>query len=430
MISSDLMKCRRLIIPALFIISVSALAHAQITIDMCYDKAVRNYPLYAQYDLSSLSENYSVENAHRGYLPQVSVSAKGSYQSDTTGIPLNVPGMSLPGMSRDQYMLSLDASQTVWDGGAVSAAVKNIKARSYYEKKKTEADLYSIRERVNQLFFGILLIDEKLSRNGILTKELMRNLDLVNAYIEAGTASRPDADAVMVEILGARQREAELDSMRKAYVEMLSILTGMEIDENTELSGPGYISDKSSPDSGAGKRPELSMFAAGERESESRKSALYSGVMPKISIFMQGGYGRPALDMLDDDFSFFYIGGVRVIWNVSNFHTLKNSLELIETEKQGILIRKNAFLLNAELQQKEKEREIERLHKMLVNMDEIIMLRDRIRQSSGEKVKNGTLSVSELLRDINSHEAAVQEKAMYEIQLVMAVYNLRFILNS
>ena len=420
----------RMILAAVLTVVCSSGVYPEVTIDKCHSAAEKNYPLAGRYGLIELSERFSLENAAREYLPRLSLSGKATYQSDTTSIPFKMPGMTAEAMDKDQYLAAAEVSQLLWDGGAVAAGRKSVRAQAEAEKKKNDTEIYSLRERVNNLYFGILLIDEKISRNNILISELERNLNLVNAYIKSGTAARPDADAVMVEILNTEQRQVELYSMRKAYAEMLSLLTGLDISERDVLVKPGMVSEIPDLADSAGQRPEVKAFDAQAELQKSRKAAIYSTVMPRISLFMQGGYGRPGLDMLENEFSFFYIGGIRIVWNLDSFYTMKNSIAQIETDMESVSLQKEAFILNTKMQLSRAENEIDKIRMLLEKNDEIIRLRENIKKASEEKVRNGTLSVSELLRDIHSYDAAVQEKAMNRIQLVMAAYDLKYILNS
>ena len=407
-----------------------ARAYPQLTIEECHAKARENYPLVRQHGLISLTEAYNLSNADKGYYPQISFSARGTYQSDVTSLPFTLPGSDVPEMDKDQYQAAAEISQVLWDGGMISAKKKITKAASEVDKQRNEVELYKLKDRVNQVFFGILLLDERLKQNLILQKELQRNRDLVTAYIQGGIASQSDADVIDVELLNAEQRRIELDAAKKAYMEMLAALTGLSIHPGLILEKPSAEMPEKGSFNNSLSRPELDLFEARGALSESRRSAVNAGLTPRISFFLQGGYGRPGLNMLDSEFSPFYIWGVRALWNLNGFYTLKNDYKLIEIEKESLETEKETFLFNNNLSIDQIENETGKIARLIENDDEIIMLRGRIKKAAENRVESGTLAISDLVKEINAFDAASQEKSLHEIQLLLAVYNLKNLTNN
>jgi outer membrane protein TolC len=167
-----------------------------LSIETCQEKAKANYPLVKQYGLIEQTAQYNISNANKGYLPQLSLSARATYQSQVTKLPITLPGVVIPELTKDQYQAVLEASQLIWDGGVISAQNKITNAGTEVEKKKLEVDLFSLNERVNQLYFGILLLSEQLKQNAILQNELQTNYDRINAFKQNGVANQTDLDAL------------------------------------------------------------------------------------------------------------------------------------------------------------------------------------------------------------------------------------------
>jgi len=401
---------------------------AQLTVEVCQEKAKANYPLVKQYDLIEQTAQYNISNANKGYLPQLTLSAKGTYQSQVTKLPITIPNVTIPGLSKDQYQAVVEANQVIWDGGAISAQKKITNANTEVEKQKLEVDLYTLNERVNQLYFGILLINEQLRQNDILQNELQTNYNRIASYKQNGVANQSDLDALKVEQINTQQRETELKSTQKSYFIMLSALTGLTIDTKTELIKPEI--NLAILNATTNHRPEIGLFDAQNELLESQKELLNAGNRPKIGAFVQGGYGKPGLNMLTNAFSDFYIGGIRLSWNLSGFYTQKNNLNKIEISKKGINVQKETFLFNSDLKTKQQQTEIEKLQSTLANDDEIIRLRGNIKKSASAKVDNGTLSITDLIREINAEDQAKQLKSLHEIQLIMNVYQLKNNINN
>jgi len=398
---------------------------ATLSVELLQKRAEENYPLVRQYGLIELSRDYTLSNASRGYLPQLGLSARATYQSDVTQIPAAMPGVTP--MSKDQYQAVAELNQTIWDGGAIESQKKIARASSEADMKKTAADLYTVRERVNQLFFGILLMEEQLKQTGILIEELGTNHKKVKAFVENGIAAAPDVDAVMVEILKANQRREELEMTIKTYREMLAAISntpeakrlGLEKPRANEITLPAE-----------NRRPELALFDAQINLITSQESGIKASTMPRFNLFLQGGYGNPGLNMLKNEFSAYYVGGVRLAWNFGSFYTKGNSIKKLESSRESVKVQRETFLFNNSLAETQQRNEVGKLARQLSADDEIITLRENIKNAAETKAENGTLSVSDLLREINALNMARQEKATHEIMHLMAIYSIKYLKNN
>jgi len=403
-----------------------------LSVETCQEKAKANYPLVKQYGLIEQTAKYNISNANKGYLPQLTLSAKATYQSDVTEIPASLGTVlsnlthqpfSFQSLPKDQYQAVLEASQVIWDGGIISSQNKITKAGVEVEKQKLEVDLYTLKDRVNQLFFGILLLNDQFQQNEILKKDLQTNYDRLNAYMQNGVAQQSDVDAIKVEQLNANQRTSDLNNTHKTYSILLSALTGLDINDKTELTKPQV--DLAVLKDSTVRRPEIGLFDAQNNLYDNQKSLVLSGNLPKIGAFVQGGYGQPGLNMFAGGFSPFYIGGVRLSWNISGFYTQKDNLNKLDVNKKNVDIQKETFLFNNNLVTKQQQNEITKLQSTISNDDEIISLRQNIKKSTTAKLENGTATVSDLIRDVNAENQALQLKSLHEIQLLMNVYQLK-----
>lgn len=402
-------------------------ARAQLTVEACYEKARDHYPMLKQYGLIEQAQVYNLANAARGYWPQVSISGKATYQSDVTKIPIEVPGMVVPTQSKDQYQANVEVNQSIWDGGVVRSQKKAASAQASVEKQQLEVDLYTLRERVNELFFGALLLDAQLKQNALYQQELQRNYDQVKSFIENGVAGPADLDAVRVEQLKARQLRVELQTMSAAYRQMLSLMTGVEVSPKTVLSKPVA---ESTPSVMQVSRPELQFFAAQEAQQEVHRLSVFSKNTPRLGIFLQGGYGRPGLNMLENKFSPYYVGGFRISWNLGNFYTRKNELRQIGLNKSRIDTQRETFLYNIRLQSSREVAEVVKFRETMKDDQEIIRLQTNIRMAAEAKASNGTLSVTEMLREVTAEDQSRQNKDLHEIQWLQAIYKIKNTTNN
>jgi outer membrane protein TolC len=403
--------------------------NAQLTIDYCYQKAHDNYPLIRQYDLIRQSAAYTMSSIALNYLPQLQFSAKATYQSDVPKLEINIPDyaakITYDWMSRDQYSVNLEASQLIWDGGMVRAKRKQTLNEAEVAEKQLDVSLYTIRERVNQLFFAILLLEAQIEQSRLYNNQLQQQYERVEAFVNNGLANQSDLNAIKAGQIKALQIELQLNNKQKACIDMLSAFIGEPIAEDVKLVKP----DTSMPNLEI-KRPELSFFDAQLRNTNSKKMEINAGLTPKLALFFSGGYGRPSLNMLSNDFEWYYVGGIRFLWNIGSFYTLNNNNNTVFNSTLSIQTQQAAFLFNTNMEVKQKQHDIDNC-RMLLNYDEqIIALRHAVREASEVALANGTGTVIDLLTEINNEQFAQQEKIQHEIELMQAIYNLKYALGQ
>lgn len=422
------MQLKTLLLCIILFSASTLYAYGQIiTIDECQDKAVANYPAIVRYDIIEKTKEFNIANASKAYLPQGTLSAQGTWQSDVTSIQLDMPGLQIPTIDQDQYRFVAELNQLIWDGGRVSAQKNSLEANAELEKRKLNNEIYTLRERVNNLYFGILLMREQLNQLGILEDELQRNYDNVQIYVQNGLANETDLNVVRVEQLKASQQRVSIESNLEAYIQMLSVLIGEQLDSDIIFIKPDPESTLILP---VINRPEMLMFEAQDNAIESQKSLLNARVMPTIGAFAQGGYGKPGLNMFDNEFTPYFLGGVRLSWNFSNLYTLKNDRRKIDLQKSAVNSQRETFLQNLNIVIPQQQIEIDKFRKTMQHDEEIISLQTQIRKTAEVKVENGTMTVSDLIKEINAEEFAKQAKVLHEIQFLMSVYSLKYTTNQ
>ena len=411
-----------------FTLSFAAmLAHAQLTLEECQRRAQDNYPLVRQYGLIEKARGYDLSNAGKGYLPQFSLSGKATYQSDITRLPVEIPNLDIEPVPKDQYQVMLEVQQVLWDGGDIRSRKRLTRAASEVELEKQHVDMYALTDRVNQLFFGILLLDEQLKQNSLLQEDLGRTHKQVADYIANGIATLSDLDAVSVEQLNTRQHRVELETTRRAYLSMLAAFTGKDLSSETVLLKPAA---EENIDRQMNNRPELRWYDAQGKQLHQQEAALNTRLMPRFGLFVQGAYGNPGLNMLKDEFNAYYMAGVRMSWNFGSLYTLKNDRRRIDNTRQQIETGRDVFLFNIRLLATQQVAGIVSMRRQMADDDEIIRLRGNIRRAAEAKVQNGTMTVTDMLREITNESMARQTKALHEVQLLMNIWQLKYTLNN
>lgn len=411
----------------------------RLTLGQCYLAAERNYPIVRKYDLISKTRDYTISNAAKSYLPQVTLSARASWQSDVTKLDIDRGKLALGGLgsiadiqalseiiphiSKDQYVASLDISQTIWDGGAAKARKEVAEREADAESKSVSTSIYSLRERINELFFGILLLQSNIELNELMLGSLNASYDKISSYLSSGVAGQSDLDAVKIRILKTGQETLNLENTKAAWCKMLSLLTGLPLDGSILLEKPAEPAVSGT----VMRRPELELFDAQAGRIASQNRMLNAGLTPKLGLYVTGGYGRPGLDMLSNAFKPFVTAGVRISWNFGNFYNIRNDRRLLEANAAMTEADRSAFLLNADIDASRKESEIGTFRGQLASDDEIIRLHKEVLKANEAKMAEGTISGTDLVGYMNDVLMAEQSKVQHETKMLLAMYNLAFI---
>lgn len=410
-------------------LSVPAKLYAQqgetLSIEEVYQLAQRNYPLIKQQDLITKTKEYSVANAAKGYLPVFSLNGQATYQSDVTTFPFDVPGLEMPEYSKDQYRIFAEANQVIYDGGYIKNQKETAKANEVVQQQNLEVQLYGLYERVNQLFFGTLLMEEQLKANDFLQKDIQNGIDKATALVANGYAYKSSVDELRAQLLQVEQSRIEIDANRKAFLDMLGLFIGSALDNNTILKKPGEpVLAKEI------RRPELLALDYQKKVYDLQSKLLQVQLRPKIGLFVQGGYGRPGLNFLSDDFDWYYTGGVRLNWNFGSLYNLKAQKSLLDISKRSLDIQKETFLLNTQISQKQQNASIEKYDGLIQKDEAIINLRASVKKAAFAQLENGVLSAQDYISQVNAEDKARQNKILHEMQLLQAQYRYQNIMGN
>jgi len=408
---------RSLVMVALLLASLAGQAQS-LTLDECYAMAEQNYPLIKQRELIVKSKEYSIDNAAKGYLPQLAVNGQATYQSDVTRIPVDAPGFHVPLISKDQYKVYGEATQTLFDGGVIREQQASLEANAKVDEQKLEVELYKLRDRVNQLFFGALMMDEQLKQNNLLIQDLQNGIAKTDAAVANGTALKSSLNMLKAEWLKAQQRTVELRATRMAYTDMLGLFINRTLGDSSALVKPvAPIVEQEI------RRPEMQWYTYQDQSAEVQYKMLAARNRPKLSLFVQAGYGRPALNMLDNSFKGYYLGGIRLNWSLSGLYTYKKDKALIDLNKRNIDVQRQTFLFNTNMTLQQQNREAAKYQQLLASDDEIIALRVSVKNAASAQLENGVIDTNDYLREVNAQDQAQQSKILHEIQFLMAQYN-------
>jgi outer membrane protein TolC len=286
------------------------------------------------------------------------------------------------------------------------------------ENQKVEVELFKLQERINQLFLGVLYLDEQIKQVDLIRQDIQTGIKKVDAQVQNGVAFRSNLNVLQAESLRTAQRLIELKSGRKGLIETLSLFMNQPLDESTVLQRPAVTSMQTE-----NIRPELKLFADQSKLLDHRYKIIRSANLPKTSLFMQGGYGKPGLNMLKNEFDLYYIGGIRLTWSLSGLYTRKREKQLVEVNKRIVDVQKETFLFNTSTQLKQQQSEIDKLQQLVKSDNDIIELRIKIKDAAKAQLENGVITSNDYLREVNAEDQARQLLITHQLQLLQAQIN-------
>jgi outer membrane protein TolC len=390
----------------------------KISLDEIQNAARANYPLLQQKDLIKETQQVAITNLNKGYLPQLSVNAQATYQSEVTKIDVPISGFNFTAPQKDQYKATADISQVLFDGGMIRQQKVVQKLNAETEDQKIEVELYKLKERVNILYLNILFLDQQQKQIELVKKDLQIGISKLKAQVENGVAFRSNLDILQAELLKTDQRNIELTASRQGFVNALKVISGQNIVEDVRLELPASPLITTTIT-----RPELGLFDKQSSLINEQHKIIAAKLLPKASLFGQGGYGRPALNVLKNEFDWFYIGGARLSWNIGSLYTTKGENKLITLSKQQVENQKDAFILNTQVQLQQQSAEINKLEKLVATDVEIIALREKVKNAAKAQLENGVILASDYLREVNADDQARQSQITHQLQLLQAQIN-------
>ncbi len=406
------------------------------TLEECQQAAERNYPLIQQYGLIGKTTELTVSNIQKRWLPQVSASAQATYQSDVVSWPdemktmMNGMGINMKGLKKDQYRVGIDVQQTIYDGGVIGSQKRIAREQGKVQAAQNDINIYNVRKRVNEMYFGLLLIDEQIKLNSDLQTLLGGNERKLESMTKRGTAAESDLQNVKAERLNAVQKATELASQKQMLQRMLSTFCGIEISNiqkpQVKVEGINLTTENH--------RPELKALDAQIGVLNAQEKALNAALMPKVGVFAQGFYGYPGLNMFEDmmhhQWSLNGIIGARVTWNIGALYTRKNDKAKLQLQRDMTENSREVFLFNNNLEQIQQHENIERYQKLMAHDGEIISLRQAVRKAAESKLAHGIIDVNDLVREINQENAACVRQSVHEIEMLKEIYDNKYTTNN
>jgi len=420
------MRLKHFFICILMIASLRSIAQdgQRVTLEQCYAWASTSSPLAQQKALTITAGNMSEKNQNLKWLPQVDVNAQATYQSAVTSFPVKLPNVTVDELSKDQYKATLEIIQPIYDGGIINGQRKLQDINTSIESQRVEVDLYQLRAKVNNYFFTALLMDENIALMKIVQEDLDNNIKKISEQVANGIATKSNADVLKAERLKADQKIIEFRYVKKSAVEMLGTLTGTAIAENSSFVKPTNTGTQTEE---IANRPELKLFDLQRSQFQQQSKLINSKVNPKLSLFANGGYGRPGLNQLKNEFQWFYIGGVKLNIPIISHFTQQREKSIIKVQEQIVEKQKENFLNNNRQLLIQQKNEIEKYQQLIYTDKEIVDLRTKVKNTAAFKLENGIVTSSDYVTELNAENQAMLNQQLHEIQLLQSQYNYKLL---
>ncbi len=401
--------------------------YAQISLEYCLKKARELSPLNRQ-DLQYQSVKLLTEkNLKTAYLPQFRINAQASYQSDVFSFPNN-PILENPIIPKDQYKVTLDLNQTIYDGGLIKNKKIAENARVTNDMYAVEVELYQIKKIINELFFGALLYQENHAILRNLLEDLNSQYSIVNSMVKNGVLPSTAGYKFKKQILSTEQQLLAVSMDLRSVLDILGKWIGEELDESTVL----VLNERAATGSNFTlNRPEIALFKSQQSYFEAMKNLSVVKRRPNIGLFAQAGFGQPnAYNWFETDFSDFYYAGIRLSWQITDYGSSKREKEIYQANQNIIESKLKNFEESVEKQVAGEDAKISKMEALLKKDDELIAIQRKIVRRTFSQLKNGVIKTSEYLTTRTDLTKLEINRKIHSIQLMQAQHNRMTLLGN
>jgi outer membrane protein TolC len=399
----------------IFLLFTSSIIAETLTLEDCYKLAYSSSPLVMSNKYYSKMKSIKSESASSAYYPDFNISAQAKYQSDVLQLPIKLPTLTIPEIPKDNYQILLNVNQLIYDGSAVNSQKNLFEKQFDVDNSNVEIELYKLRERINGVFFGALQLQERIKILNNTKDDLDEKIRDLTSKIDNGVALQSNKDYLLSEKIKIESNIFELQNNIKSFVLMLSKLINQNLSNDVKLS---YNDENKIPELNFSDRKEFKAFNSTKELLKANKDVVDSKYLPKVSAFLQAGYGKPGLNMFDPDFQPFYIAGLRASWSPWSWGNQDREKELLDVQSEMVKIQEDNFKLNIEILSLQDKNEIEKTINYLKSDDQIIELKKTVLKVSESKFNNGIITGMEYFNDLTSLKQAELNKALHKIDLV------------
>lgn len=383
----------------------------------CRDLAVANSPLQQKKLYAESIAALQIRSLQSNNLPRINIGAQATWQSDVFSLGVDNPLFQPPQVPKDQYKISADVAQRIWDGGSDRYLRQQRELERDMASAQVDVDAYQLRELVTDLYFRALLLQENEDILSSSKTDLNRRLEQLEASIAGGVALRSAADQVRIQILKTDQQIAAMQVDKQALMEILAKWLG-RAQVDFVLANPEWSDEALRPEI----RPELRLFALQQRSFQLQKDRLQLQLQPRIEAFAQGGFGRPnPFNFFETGLQPFVLFGLRASWTPFDWGNRRREAQVLDLQVRNVAAQQMAFEQRLEANTRKEFWDLNVKYKeQLVQDDAIITLQEDIMRRAEAQVKNGVMTETDYLSQLNLLTQSRLSKKLHELQSAQA----------
>jgi outer membrane protein TolC len=399
------------------------LCHSQVSLDSCIAGAVKNYPvLKARSEIDQIYQISLDKNKSMNF-PRFSISGQGKYQSDVIELDVETPlgGLDFPAVPHFQYNAALNATQVIYNGGLKAIEKEMIINDFNAGKAELDAAERELKDRVQKIYLEILLREKQIEVIELMGNTIQSSIERLTAGYEGGVVPEIEIDLLRAEKISLDRKYLTLDESRKALIQSLALICGMGIKPSDEFEIPFAEFVTIEP-----QRPEYHLYNARLKSLDLKKEKLGIKRVPQLSAFGQAGYGRPGLNMLSDKWQDFYIVGIQLAWVPWDYSETRREKSLLELNQRIIEHEREYFDLQLENASLQILNQIGLNKKIIIEDHKMVSIRENISTAMQRKLKEGVITGSEYLAELNKEKEARLELERSKLELVANIlaYNV------
>ena len=395
-----------------------------LTLQECYRMAYETAPLLTEKEAYGNIWRLNDQNLTRGWLPTIDANGSFSYNSSVVDMTDVIGSLPIPGINdlikpvpNEQYRITLDINQVIYDGGSIKSARALEKANLNVNSKQTDIDLYKLREQVNRYYFNLLLLKKQEEMLTSYLEVIVKRINSLTSAVESGVILKSDIDILTSEKIKLEQELTENGIKTSSLLKILSDLTGTDIGSSTELVIPSAENEAGNELT----RPELLLLDLRKEQLDASLLMIQSKRMPKAFGFATFGYGNPpGSNFFKDEFAPFYMLGAGVKWNLFDWNRSKDEKQIVSLQKSMTESRKKDLTDNLKRLLDAKDAEIASLQSLMETDTQLIVIRKRITRTAESQYENGAITATEYLIELNGEKQAVINHEIHKINLALA----------
>jgi outer membrane protein TolC len=385
----------------------------KMTLAICLEAAQKSATSTKQKEIEQELTRLNAQIIQTGWLPQIAFNGQTTYQSDVTGLGIDIPNIRMTPINKDQYKTFVDVNQLIYDGGASKIRHMLQEISSNNAQTRIQLANRNLLLETQKMFFSALLAQENHLIWETAKEEIMARKTALESGVRFGARTKNQLDILDVELLKIEQQITDISAAKNIAVDMLNLLTGLNLNKQTTFQIPQDIHSISplSFDTFEMKvlQNQQSLVSANQELNQSK-------LRPKAVVFGQGGYGNPALNMLKNEFQSYYLLGIRLNWDISSFYTKNINQKSEQLQKELINQQKIDLERQISMQHTKMSEEVKRFETLIQQDRGMITLRERISKTAASELDMGTITATQFVSEKNAEKLVKQAYLLHTIQ--------------